>query len=252
MWPFPFITLFCADTHPIKPCAHLEAQSNCIQRFINPPTHVWPSTTIEQGELMRYFLSKSGDAKNPCTWNGVHCSEGVIESLKIHLGCFRAGVDMDWLPPTVRSFSLDWSAIAREWTTAKLPRQLRFLLLSCIMSPMGPQRHMIDFCNLPRQMEELYLCRVAVKGRILIGNLPESMRIVEIRSRILRTAVIDFEGLPANLVSMSIAGFKKKKTTVKIVGIGRVQKDQRVSNTRITQERRMSMTSYEDMFPASF
>ena len=190
----------------------------------------------------------------------MHCDAGVIESVKIDCSENFKGVgaevvvfvDMQWLPPAVQSLSLNGSEMVREWTTAMLPRQLRFLLLwnsrAGTKEGLG-RRKSIDFRKLPGQMEELYLRRVPMKGRIVIENLLESMRIVEICCNCLQTAFVDFEGLPVGLLSVSITADRGYRGQAKIVGIGTAQEDERVSNAYMTNVRRMPMTSYENMFP---
>ena len=119
MHHFQFIAMLCADLQYEQ---HL---SRCMQRFISPDL---PSNSaVDQSGLQSYIHLSGGDAYDPCAWNGVHCTNKVLERIRIDMiGRAFGVVDLDWVPPTVRFFSYSRSRILRRWTASRLPRALRF------------------------------------------------------------------------------------------------------------------------------
>ena len=249
MFQFQFIPLFCADPHHKQLLSQIESQRLCMQRFINPD--IPPNSAVDQSGLQHFIHLCGGDAYDPCTWNGVHCTNKVLERIRIDMiGRAFGVVDLEWLPPTVRFFSYSRSRILRRWTASRLPRALRFFRLwTCLVGVDGMQTQPLDLEKLPSQMEELHLFRVSLRGQIHIGRLPETMRVVDIGDHNIRNATVDFEGLPENLFSMSITHNRKSKVAVKIVGIGAVQKDRRVTNRIMSNARSKPVSKYQNMFP---
>ena len=249
MQSFPFLALLCADIQPEDPLTHLEVQRLFMHRFTHPD--FTPNCDVNQSGLIRYFNHRVAATDDPCTWNGVHCTAGVIDSIKINMfGQMLAVVDMDWLPPTVHAFSYYAAAIAHEWTAAMLPREMRFLFIhNCWVDADGRKTQPLDLEKLPDHMEELYLINMVLPGKIYIENLPETMRFVYIGSRTIQKASVYFEGLPDSLLSMTIRGITTCKSPVKIVGLGRVQKNRRVTNIFMSHAQLQSSSDYDEMFP---
>ena len=101
-----------------------------------------------------------------------------------------------------------------------LPRQMRFFRLwDCRVGADGLQTQPLDLRKLPSLMEELHLFRTALQGKICIGRLPETMRIVDIGDQNIRTAAVYFEGLPKNLFSMLRYLDKKNIDTIAVKAI---------------------------------
>ena len=250
MRSFPFLALLCADIQLEDPLDHLDPQRRCMHHFTHP--EFTPHCDVDQSGLIRYFNHRVQATDDPCTWNGVHCTAGVIDSIKINMGRqMLAVVDMDWLPPTVHAFSYYAAAIAHEWTAAMLPREMRFFYMhNCLVDPSERKTQPLDLEKFPRQMEELHLINMKFPGKIYNFDLPETMRFVFIASRTIQKAAVHFEGLSDSLLSMIITSLPQNRSTVKIVGLSAVQKNRRVTNKESKKSRNEpGYSHYDPMLP---
>ena len=255
MLSFPFVLLSLIDAQHSEADFNNTAQNLCMRRFIaqNLPAE------SRRNEITDYILNKGPTRRkgkvatlaDPCSWNGVECTDGILHTFAVDpWHGEECVVDMDWLPPTVRILSLSRSRIAHNWTIAMLPREMRFLLLWHTYVLLSVDRMApLDLDKLPQKMEELHLYRTTLRGEIRIERLPDTMRIIDIGGEFVHTALIKFEDLPKNLVSISITRRPTDKPKVKIIRLGGGKADMRVTNKRIGPSRSKSISAYKQMFP---
>ena len=249
------LLFIAADTVTQSP-EHIAAyQQICMRRLIDPGLK---KIRPKKRQNIPTMFRDSTMIADHCSWDGVHCTAGVVDGLLVtpeeDIFAFNmhtcAVVDMDWLPPTLVKFTLEYVYTHTGWATHMLPRELRFLLMrECWVRTKGRPKRFVDLNRLPHKMEELHLFNTPLYGSIRIARLPETMRIVDIAAREGHTAKVYFEGLPKSLQSMVITLANTYGKGIKLVGIGERQADPRVTSEVKSDERSKGISSYKDMFP---
>ena len=137
---------------------------------------------------------------------------------------------MDWIPPTVRAFSMHSTMTYGGYSAAALPRDLRFFFLKTCGDSLfrTPLPRTIDFRAIPPKLEEFFSVNSCRRGPVFLDNLPRSLRIFYLKRIFMKEVFIAFETLPLGLEMMRIT-FRKEKP-VRIIPTGGMRKDARVTS----------------------
>ena len=206
-------SLLTADVPEIK----VQSRQAELMRLACEPTV--RHARIEEERLWYYFRNSDDTNPDPCTWRGVECHDDVVRTLifqqmwKLQSKLFTPGppkpfktlkqewiVEMRWLPSTVQHIQFQSIKLHRGWSTAALPRELRYMYLKLCSQRFSydNSRHM-DLQKLPRRMEELIILESWWVGPLLVAGLPATMRLCVFENLGFPRVYIDNAEIPASL-----------------------------------------------------
>ena len=235
-----------------QPHTSTRMQEMCMRNFIEPDDAFFRR---KLSAVHTHFFQNEGTRTDSCTWAGIECTDGVVESILVDLnnsGKSVFGVDLEWVPPTTAFITLSGLWLLKDWRVAHFPRNLRFLYMNRCTSNRAPSSHLapVNFQDLPSQMEELYILRSWKVGvtKVYIEALPRTMRVLHITAGIyfLETAYISFEELPTGLQCICCAN-RGTMPEARIKGTGKLKADPRASSTANMDA--WKSTAYPSMIP---
>ena len=192
------------------------------------PTH--KRSKNESDCLWLYLRLHEERNDDPCTWRGVECTDGEVQSLifqrKYHRN-IRSNdypawiVDMRFLPSTAREIYFRHIDLLDGWRASALPRDLRCMHLrlcssrrkyDLIENKKLKQDLHIDLCSLPQQIEELTIFDGWWIGPLVISALPSAMRLCIILHSNISSVYVDNAQLPESLEIFSVCPTSQKLT----------------------------------------
>ena len=155
-----------------------------------------------------------------CSWKGVRCRDGIIESICARRSPHdKTSVLMEWMPPTVKFIHFDKVLTIGEWGMENLPRQLRYLcLMHCHRSRSSQQLYWNKLRKLPPKMEELIIDRTPIPGVLQFDQIPQTMRYIYIKIPFRTssyTVYVDHEFLPMRMNHLFVTCDSKDLITVR-------------------------------------
>ena len=195
------------ESHPIPKLT--EYQSECMRNFIQP-NFAYPDE--HQKRIWQYLCADRPRTNNPCKWRGVTCIDEVMTTFIIlgrpgmlRLGSKRLDVNPNWLPSTLESVHLGPLDLSESIEFQKLPRELRYFFSHNIFTIDEEIRNRrVELRWLPQKLEEFIIFSGQFHATLLIADLPQSMRLLFIRSLSLPYAYVDMITLPKSLKSVVI------------------------------------------------
>ena len=219
---------FCIFWYSASPFRPLNLPQN-VQLFGPNPT-IWRILLLcINPSLQQHMHRRTTDKLNICTWEGIGCIDGHVNTLHLTGDWEIAGISWiivpDWLPPKLQYVHLENIRFRGLWKPQRLPRELRYLYLSgCYDIKIGinPRDSTpISFGNLPAKMEELILIGSHVGRCIHINHLPNAMRLVYIRAypEYTLSIAIDYNALPAALEHLHVTPMHEPNDFKRVIEI---------------------------------
>ena len=240
MTAFTFL-LYTADEPVLDYENAIKYQEVCMSRLVT--SNMNEEVPEQYVTLDSYFLNGLHPSTVMCSWNGVSCTDGLITAMKIHGTLDKSSiVHMGWIPPTVRIFSMRLTMMYGGYSTAALPRELRFFFLEACGDALfrTPRQNSLDFRTLPPKLEEFFSNGSWNRGPVFLDNLPQSLRNFYLRRVGMTKVFIAFETLPEGLHMMWLFTYLTNKP-LRIIPTGRVKKD-----TRVKSSQEAGMESFAD------
>ena len=132
-----------------------------------------------------------------CAWTGVNCGDDsdidrqVNAVMVVGTGRYNWKVNTAWIPHTVESLYLTKVMLERPTKCRALPRMTKFAYFSrCTMNIIGKSDDVFDLRDLPKEMEELFIRSVWVRGTVCIQEVPQNFRLLLIQSPQLKKVVL--------------------------------------------------------------
>ena len=231
---FCAVALSSVDKSPASTLSAIDLQRKSMRLFASAPwefLHDNPRYSILSNNIMNHFKAKLAPTaqKGPddvCMWNGVKCTGTIVTGVHLSHEAKEAVVAVEWLPPTVEHIHFDGGVtLFRGWVTRRLPRALTYLYLrSC--KPIE-REELVDLRTLPAHMEELIVMYHWQDGQVYLDALPDTMRILYIRSALHINCQVNYALLPEK---MALAWILPSTTETKIdfQVYGKVKRDPRV------------------------
>ena len=184
------------------------------------------SPSRQYGSPIDHFVTDACDLPHICRWTGVKCIGGVMNAFYwINEGTTPMGILMEWLPPTLAFIRMERITMIHGWQPASLPRELRYFDIEhCSLHNTQSHRSILDefvalsdLRMLPSKMEEFILDDSYFKGKLMLNSLPETMRLLYLRTRFAQKVIIDPLTLPETMeyiILLNIGSNKPVKTRV--------------------------------------
>ena len=171
-----------------------------------------------------YFEVTPATQRNVCDFRGVRCLDGEVISFVFgappgHPSEIKFAVSMDWLPSSLRILALCNVSIGEGWVSRYLPRNLRAMhLLHCLAPPdKWYNGRVFDLRHLPEKMVELRSAFSWFAGQVVLTDLPKSLRMLQIWTRMLRTVYFDAMTLPSEFKCLYVWNVNTAKIRVKSI-----------------------------------
>ena len=207
------LSIFSADNKAITTS---DLQLQAMNRFLRTP---WDDPQSRNANARRYrpitdYFHATNPAQlergNPCTWNGVSCTNERITAVALTRNANDTVVALEWLPPTVEAFHANAVAFLGGVITRRLPRPMRYFCATWCKSVSKTEN--IALHQLPSKMEEFMYANCWPDGTISIFDLPATMRILYIKSAVNIDAELDIRSLPADMQMLWILPAHKYTT----------------------------------------
>ena len=227
---------YCADP---SACTPQVANIQKMQRSLLDAFMGTPSCEYKNWEsLLLFFTCDCPEvfADDVCLWRGVECDGGFIRAIAIlFTGRWNTEiyiVNLHWVPPTTRVFSIKSVSILANWHMESLPRDLRlFSLHDCRTYHDGEDDpKQLNFRVLPPKIEEFYIMGHHCKRMrvLIIDNVPDTLRWLQLTNSYLHKVYVACDDLPESVRRMCFRS--QSAMTVKIRGIGGSVCDMRALN----------------------
>ena len=230
-----FCHFYCADPSACTPEVEniQRMQRRVLDAFMEPPSYVriWQP-------LLSFFTCDSPEefADDVCLWRGFECDGDTIRAIAIHFtdrwNTEIYIVNLEWVPPTTRVFSIKSISILANWHMESLPRDIRlFHLQDCRTYYDGKDDpKQLNFRALPPKIEEFYIMGYHCKRMrvLIIDNVPDTLRWLQLTNSYLHKVYVAFDDLPQSVRRMCFRS--QSAMTVKIRGIGGSVCDMRALN----------------------
>ena len=159
--------------------------------------------------MMDFFVRDVSNIDNVCSWNGISCANGLVQSIDLPPADISRPVSMEWIPPTVTRIQLYAVYFRTGWSSEILPRRLKyFYVANCHKRPgfVHERRAFTpSLLHLPDAMEELMSINSWYEGNVYIDRLPIGLRILMLKSSSIQKALVNFDDLRWSLISLVIA-----------------------------------------------
>ena len=195
-------------------------QRRCMRNLIQEPI-------IGTDEFRNhYFTPFTRDDNDVCNFRGVRCSEGVMERfmLKNRRHEYRFNelhcIQTQWLPSTLQFVYMDAITLLNGWQSQNLPRELRFFHVSFISVRTWTDVGSIDLRKLPSKIEELHSFFGWYCGKIVLTNLPSTLRTLQIFHAETRAVYYDAMRIPIGLEYMRFVRNRDASKVPRMVNIG--------------------------------
>ena len=169
----------------------------------------------------------------PCEWTGMGCHYGLLTKCVVVHVHVNLDIDTHWLPPSVQFLHLFEATVLSPLIPERLPRDLRYLcFFNCRSKRHGATYtkfpRTLDFSKLPPKMEELHIDRsvglmcgaaTLVETVLVLKDLPETLRILQINTSVVHRVYIDWYTMPWSLDFLSLRkGLSMDKKSIVEVG----------------------------------
>ena len=193
-------SFFCSDLQ--SGCQSYQRQS--MHFFASTPDNFF-FENLSYRNILEYFTANEANM-NLCRWRGVYCVDQKVVSVFLSDTASGSIVAVEWLPPTVELIHFSGGiSLFHGWPTRSLPRNLRYLCLKSCVS-LCVSKDAVDLQALPQQMEELFVTFGWFSGQICINNLPQTMRILYIKTKKNVDAFIWRQKIPESMQVLCIIG----------------------------------------------
>ena len=218
-------------------------QLDAMLHFADPYLYASKERHVDISPLRTHLIGEIANRYHldPCSWRGVRCDVGGVETIQADSDRGPALVDMDWIPSTVQFVCLRNLSSVNGWVTHRLPRALQFLSMNTIYAKQWDEakKRNLNLQTLPRRMEELYVRYGHVYGGLCVDNLPPTLRIICIRHADICEILVAVATFPEELRVLCVdnapevetrdGGPIKKRGRVRIRWVGK-GKDPRIMN----------------------
>ena len=171
-----------------------------------------------------YFEVAKDAERNVCDFRGVRCLEGEVTSFVFGgpLHCpskIKFAVSMDWLPSPLRILTLCNVNIGEGWLSRYLPRDLRAMHLLHCLAPQAKWNdgRVFDLRHLPEKMVELRSVFSWSIGQVVLTDLPQSLRVLQLCDQWLQKVQVDALSLPPGLELIYLWNADTAKIRVKSI-----------------------------------
>ena len=178
---------------------------------------------LDTPDFHNYFEVTPATQRNVCDFRGVRCLDGEVVSFVFRDSARSSGiqhaVSMDWLPSSLRILALCNVSIGDVWVNRYLPRNLRWMHLHRCLVPQSRQRsgRVINLHHLPENMVELRCKFTSFIGKVVLTDLPKSLRVLQLWDRLLRTVYFDAMTLPPEFKCLYVWNVNTAKIRVKSI-----------------------------------
>ena len=224
---FLFLPFYCLE--PRKQDT-VKLQDQIFRKSVN--VDAFRTLNQRYGLAVNHLVRDAYDLPDICKWRGVECTDGVMHTFVWHRqGLTPLGILMEWLPPTLQFLHLDRITMIHGWQPFNLPRALRYLNLndcdrhSTQSSSSLPDAliALSDLRMLPSKMEEFILDNSFFMGQIMLESLPQTMRLLFLRTFFFEKVNIDPLALPDQMEYIVFLNLVANKPVKIFKGFGKTQ-----------------------------
>ena len=176
----------------------------CILCTDTGPTNV-TSTSADFQKLcvMRTFVSNPhesrieihGQAQNICLWRGVTCDNAEVIFIEWGYDDHFEIKHLDWLPPTLQIFKLEYHDVGTCVCTRAIPRAMyEYAVVHCSITGT------VDLRTLPEYIALFDMRHNFLSGTVSLDLLPITIQVIQLEGNTLRRVYVDSRKLPNSLV----------------------------------------------------